>query len=71
MAALMLLGGYLISGTGPVLLGLVRDATGDFGASMLLLVALNIVLVLACLALSPSRLRRGVQPASSRATATA
>ena len=71
VAALMLLGGYLISGTGPVLLGLVRDATGDFGASMLLLVALNIVLVLACLALSPSRLRRGVQPASSRATATA
>ena len=34
VAALMLLGGYLISGTGPVLLGLVRDATGDFGASM-------------------------------------
>ena len=33
VAALMLLGGYLISAVGPVLLGLVRDATGDFGAS--------------------------------------
>lgn len=69
VAALMLLGGYLISGLGPVLLGLVRDATGDFGASMWLLVGLSIVLVLACLALSPTRLARGVRPASTPAVA--
>lgn len=61
IAALMLLGGYLISGFGPVLLGLVRDATGDFSASIWLLVALGIVLVAACLTLSPHRLRRGIR----------
>ncbi len=60
VAALMLLGGYLIAGFGPVLLGLVRDATGDFGATMWLLVGLSIVLVAACLALTPARLRRGI-----------
>ena len=62
IAALMLLGGYLISGFGPVLLGLVRDATGDFSASIWLLVALGIVLVAACLTLSPDRLRRASAP---------
>ena len=65
VAAFMLLGGYLISGFGPVVLGLVRDATGDFGATMWLLVALSVVLVAACLALTPTRLRRGIAPASS------
>ena len=59
--ALMLLGGYLISGVGPVVLGLVRDATGDFSASIWLLTGLGFVLVAACLTLSPGRLRRGIR----------
>jgi len=62
VAALMLLGGYLISGFGPVLLGLVRDATGDFSASLWLLVALSGALLLAILTLTPGRLRHGLQP---------
>ncbi len=62
VAALMLLGGYLISGFGPVLLGLVRDATGDFSTATWLLVGLSVVLVGACLTLTPSRLKRGIAP---------
>jgi cyanate permease len=61
----MLLGGYLIAGFGPVVLGLVRDATGDFGAMIWLLVALSAVLVAACLALTPTRLQRGIASAAS------
>lgn len=60
-AALMLLGGYLLSGIGPVVLGFARDATGDFTVSLWLLVALSLVLVGACLALTPSRLGRGIR----------
>jgi MFS transporter, CP family, cyanate transporter len=60
VAALMLLGGYVLSSTGPVVLGAVRDITGDFGASLELLVLIAIVLVLSCLTLSPDRLRRGI-----------
>ena len=65
VAAFMLLGGYLIAGFGPVVLGLVRDATGDFGAMIWLLVALSAVLVAACLALTPTRLQRGIASAAS------
>jgi CP family cyanate transporter-like MFS transporter len=61
IAALMLLGGYVISGVGPVLLGLVRDATGDFSASIWLMSGLGVVLVAACLTLSPGRLRTGIR----------
>lgn len=61
IAALMLLGGYLIAGVGPVLLGLIRDTTGDYSASIWLLVGLGAVLVAACLTLSPGRLRRGIR----------
>jgi MFS transporter, CP family, cyanate transporter len=67
LAALMLLGGYLISGIGPVLLGSVRDATGNFGASLWLLVALAGALVGICLALTPDRLRHGVEPEPTHA----
>jgi CP family cyanate transporter-like MFS transporter len=62
VAALMLLGGYVLSAVGPVLLGAARDLTGDFGASLMLLIGLAIVLALACTPLSPARLRRGVAP---------
>jgi cyanate permease len=44
-----------------VLLGAIRDVTGDFGASLWSLVGLAIALVVACLALSPRRLRHGIR----------
>jgi MFS transporter, CP family, cyanate transporter len=59
-AALMLLGGYVISSAGPFLLGAARDVTGDFTASLWILAGLAVVLVACCLPLSPRRLRRGV-----------
>jgi MFS transporter, CP family, cyanate transporter len=63
VAALMLLGGYVLSAVGPVLLGAARDLTGDFGTSLILLVALAVVLAIACTTLSPARLRLGIAPA--------
>lgn len=63
-AALMLLAGYAISSAGPVILGLARDMTGDFAASLWLLVGVSVVLVLSCVVLSPARLRRGVRHAT-------
>lgn len=62
VAALMLLGGYIISSLGPVVLGAARDLTGNFATSMLMLVAVSVVLAVACTALSPERLRRGIAP---------
>lgn len=59
-AALMLLGGYVLSSAGPVGLGVLRDATGAYSISLWLLVGLAAILVASCLALSPARLRRGV-----------
>jgi len=61
VAALMLLGGYILSSTGPVLLGAIRDVTGDFAASLWSLVGLAIALVVTCFALSPRRLRHGIR----------
>jgi cyanate permease len=60
VAALMLLGGYVISSLGPLVLGVARDATGGFETSLWLLVVLAAVLVLCCLPLSPARLHHGV-----------
>jgi len=59
-AALMLLGGYVVSSVGPVGLGILRDATGTYALSLWLLVGLSASLVVACLALTPARLHRGV-----------
>jgi MFS transporter, CP family, cyanate transporter len=42
VAALMLLGGYVISSTGPVLLGTIRDVTGSFQASFWALLLLAV-----------------------------
>lgn len=58
---MMLLGGYVLSSLGPVVLGAARDLTGNFGASEWILVVVAIVEVVACMPLSPSRLRRGIQ----------
>lgn len=60
VAALMLLGGYVLSSTAPVILGAARDITGDFGASLWLLVVFGMALVASCLTLSPERLQRGI-----------
>lgn len=60
VAAFMLLGGYVLSSTGPVVLGAARDVTGDFQASLWLLVVIAVALVVSCMPLSPTRLRRGI-----------
>ena len=56
----MLLGGYVLSSVGPVLLGAARDVTGDFTASLWLLVGVGVLLVASCALLSPERLREGI-----------
>jgi CP family cyanate transporter-like MFS transporter len=61
VAALMLLGGYIISSAGPFVLGAARDATGSFAVSLWLLVVLSVGLLGCCVLLSPARLRRGVR----------
>ncbi len=61
VAALMLFGGYILSSLGPFILGAARDLTGDFGASLWLLVVIGIVLIACCTFLSPDRLRRGIR----------
>jgi CP family cyanate transporter-like MFS transporter len=60
VAALMLLGGYVISSTAPFVLGAARDLTGNFGASLWLLVVVGVAFTATCLRLSGGRLRRGV-----------
>ena len=60
VAALMLLGGYVLSSLGPLVLGAARDVTGDFAASLWILVVVAVALVGGCLLLSPARLRRGI-----------
>jgi CP family cyanate transporter-like MFS transporter len=61
-AALMLLVGYLIAAAAPFVLGAARDVTGDFGASVWLLVLIAALMLPLALTLSPNRLRPG--PAS-------
>jgi CP family cyanate transporter-like MFS transporter len=60
VAAFMLLGGYMLSSLGPVVLGATRDVTGDFQASLWLLVGVALALVVSCMPLSPARLKRGI-----------
>jgi CP family cyanate transporter-like MFS transporter len=60
VAALMLLGGYALSAIGPVVLGAARDATGDFAASLWLLVGIGVAMIATCALLSPARLHRGI-----------
>lgn len=56
LAALMLLGGYVISAIGPLALGAIRDATGSFTIALWALVALSALLILASLPFSRRRL---------------
>ncbi len=57
ISALMLLIGYLLAATAPVMLGVVRDATGSFDAVIWILVALAALMIPLALALNPARLR--------------
>ena len=58
ISALMLLIGYLLAAIAPVALGILRDATGNFGAVMWSLVAIAAAMLPLALALSPGRLLR-------------
>jgi MFS transporter, CP family, cyanate transporter len=56
LAGMMLGIGYVLSSTGPLLLGAVRDLTGGFSAVLWVLVAVSALLVLVDSSLSPERL---------------
>ena len=56
-AALMFLVGYLLASIAPSVLGAARDATGDFGASIWLLVGVGLVMIPLSWSLTPKRLR--------------
>jgi CP family cyanate transporter-like MFS transporter len=66
-AALMFLVGYVIASAAPFVLGAVRDATGDFAASLWLLVAIAGIMIPLAWSLSPARLRPPGRPAGGRA----
>jgi CP family cyanate transporter-like MFS transporter len=58
-AAMTLLVGYLLAAAAPTALGIVRDATGSFGAVVWLLVAIAAAIVPLSLSLSGAHLRAG------------
>ena len=57
ISAFMLLIGYLLAATSPVVLGIVRDATGNFEVVVWILVAISATMIPLALALNPARLR--------------
>ena len=57
ISAFMLLIGYLLAATSPVVLGLVRDATGNFETVVWIIVAVSVLMVPLALSLHPARLR--------------
>ena len=63
VAALMLLGGYILSSIAPVLLGGIRDLTGSFVAAFWAMALIAVGLTAATLLLTPARLKRGVRRA--------
>jgi CP family cyanate transporter-like MFS transporter len=65
-AAMTLLVGYLLAAAAPTALGIVRDATGSFGAVVWVLVAIAIAIVPLSLSLSPDRLQAGRRSAVGR-----
>jgi cyanate permease len=54
----MLLIGYALAATSPVVLGIVRDATGSFDTVAWILVGISLVMVPLALSLHPARLRQ-------------
>lgn len=71
VAALMLLGGYVVSSAGPLILGIARDVSGTFTASLWMVAVLGALLTGACLLLSPARLRQAAVSPLSGEPATA
>ena len=57
ITAFMLLVGYLLAATSPVVLGFVRDATGSFDPVVWILVGISVVMIPLALSLHPARLR--------------
>jgi MFS transporter, CP family, cyanate transporter len=57
VAALVLLGGYLLSSLSPVGLGALRDATGSFSPVLWTMFGASVVLLACCLPLTAERLR--------------
>lgn len=57
-ATFMLLLGYPMASLGPLVLGLARDVTGDFLASLSILLICSLVLVVVCVTLSRERFAR-------------
>ena len=57
ISAFMLLIGYALAATSPVILEIVRDATGSFDAVVWILVAVSVTMIPLALALNPARLR--------------
>lgn len=62
ISAFMLLVGYALAATAPVVLGLVRDAAGNFGSVVWILVAISAAMIPLALALNPARLRGAGRP---------
>jgi CP family cyanate transporter-like MFS transporter len=58
LAAIMLFGGYAIASLAPVVLGLIRDATGGFELGLWLLVGIAVLLAAACWWFIPAGLGR-------------
>lgn len=56
-AALMFLVGYVLASLAPFALGAVRDATGDFAASLWLLVGIAVAMIPVSWSLAPARLK--------------
>ena len=62
ISAFMLLIGYVLAATSPVVLGLVRDATGNFGSVVWILVGVAVAMVPLAAVLTPSRLQLAGAP---------
>lgn len=62
ISAFMLLVGYALAATSPVVLGLVRDAAGNFESVVWILVAISAAMIPLALALNPARLRGAGRP---------
>ena len=53
--------GYTTGALAPVAMGVLRDATGSFDASLWLIAATAVGVLLVCVACTPARLARGVR----------
>ncbi len=62
ISAFMLLVGYALAATSPVVLGLVRDAAGNFESVVWILVAISAAMLPLALSLNPARLRGAGRP---------